>query len=397
MKIKHLFYLLLALPLAFAACEETPSGVENPANDPVLTLTSDAVMNFGAEGGEGAITFTLENEKEGLDVTASCAAEWVSDITVGNRVVFEVEANNGEARETKIVVAYGDQNFEVAVKQAAKAAKEYLYDEALAYSERISLAEYGFPYNYYLIAFYSADGNILLGAVIVGAEGEEILSAGTYTAANGGLLMEGFELYVGETEEYYFEGGDGTIVVGGDIEGYTFDIELTDADGQNFHFTYEGAVEAMDPTVGLPTEEVNMVAACFKAEYYGTEYSASHNYYVLLSDKGFDENGMLLPGGYYFKIDLFGIEPVIDEEGYLHIPQGTYNLDDNGDCADWEIGYLWSFCMKMNEQGGGYEFRENYESAKLVVSENGMYGEIVIKSGLFAITFEGEPKFYVGN
>ena len=105
---------------------------------------------------------------------------------------------------------------------------------------------------------------------------------------------------------------------------------------------------------------------------------------------------MLLPGGYYFKIDLFGVEPVIDEEGYLHIPTGTYTLDDNGDKGAWEIGYQWSFCMKMNEQGGGYEFKENYESAVLEVKEDGMYGEIVIKSGLFAITFEGEPKFYVG-
>jgi hypothetical protein len=105
---------------------------------------------------------------------------------------------------------------------------------------------------------------------------------------------------------------------------------------------------------------------------------------------------MLLPDGYYFKIDLFGIEPVIDEEGYLHIPAGTYTLDDNGDKGAWEIGYQWSFCMKMNEQGGGYEFKENYESAVLEVTEDGMYGEIVINSGLFAITFEGEPKFYVG-
>jgi hypothetical protein len=133
------------------------------------------------------------------------------------------------------------------------------------------------------------------------------------------------------------------------------------------------------------------------ATYLGTQYSDNHNYYFYLSDKGFDENGMLLPDGYYFKIDLFGVEPVIDEEGYLHIPTGTYTLDDNGDNGAWEIGYQWSFCMKMKEQGGGYEFKENYESAVLEVKEDGMYGEIVIKSGLFAITFEGEPKFYVGQ
>ena len=58
MKIKNLFYLLLALPLAFASCEETPNEVEKPVEKcPVLTLTSDATLSFGAEGGE-TITHT---------------------------------------------------------------------------------------------------------------------------------------------------------------------------------------------------------------------------------------------------------------------------------------------------------------------------------------------------
>ena len=238
MRIKHLFYLLLALPLAFAACELLPEPKPQPQpNQPKLTLTSSDTLEFSAEGGEAVITYTLENAVEGTELTATCEAAWVKAIA-SDKVRVTVEANEGEAREAKITVAYDTLSFDVTVKQAAKAAKEYLYDEAMAYAERYDLSEYGLPDNYFLIAFYSADGNILMGAVLLGAEGESILSAGTYTAANGGLLMEGFELYVGETEEYFFEGGDGTVVVGGDIEGYTFDIDLTNAKGQNFHFTY---------------------------------------------------------------------------------------------------------------------------------------------------------------
>ena len=67
MKMRHLFFMLLALPLAFAACEpteptndpnntETPDNPENPTKEPVLTLTSEVSMQFGAEGGEGVIT-----------------------------------------------------------------------------------------------------------------------------------------------------------------------------------------------------------------------------------------------------------------------------------------------------------------------------------------------------
>ncbi|MBQ1174019.1 MAG: BACON domain-containing protein, partial [Alistipes sp.] len=276
MKIKNLFYLLLALPLVFAACNETPDVPPTPEAKPSLTLTSDAVLNFGAEGGEAEITYNLQNPVEGTELTVACEADWVEAVA-GDKVRVTVAANEGEAREAKVVVAYGDLNFEVAVKQAAKAAKEYLYDEVLVYGERISLADYGFPDNYYLIGFYDESNQILLGVVIVGAEGESILSAGTYTAANGGLMMEGMELYIGETEEYFFEGGYGTIVVGGDIDGYTFDIELTNADAQNFHFTFEGVINGMNLTGNLPTEDVNMEATYLGGEYYGIEYSETYN------------------------------------------------------------------------------------------------------------------------
>ena len=125
MKLKNLFYLLLALPLAFAACEETPQtdepkpGPEN--NEPKLTLTSNATMDFTAIGGEGVITYTLENAVEGTNLEATCEAGWVLNLTVGETVTFTVPENEAtEAREAKVKVAYGDKGFEVAVKQAGK-------------------------------------------------------------------------------------------------------------------------------------------------------------------------------------------------------------------------------------------------------------------------------------
>ena len=127
MKLKNLFYLLLAAPLAFAACEETPEPEPQPepqpeVKEPKLTLTSDATMEFAAIGGEGVITYTLENAVEGTELTATCEAEWVANVTAGETVTFVVDENEAtEARETKVVVAYGELSFEVAVKQAAKA------------------------------------------------------------------------------------------------------------------------------------------------------------------------------------------------------------------------------------------------------------------------------------
>ena len=395
MKIKNLFYLLLALPLVFAACEKTPEPTPNQ-KEAVLTLTSDAVLNFGAEGGEAEITYNLQNPVEGTELTVACEADWVEAVA-GDKVRVTVAANDGEAREAKIVVAYGDLNFEVAVKQAAKAAKEYLYDEVLVYGERISLADYGFPDNYYLIGFYDESNQILLGVVIVGAEGESILSAGTYTAANGGLMMEGMELYIGETEEYFFEGGNGTIVVGGDIDGYTFDIELTNADAQNFHFTFEGVINGMNLTGNLPTEDVNMEATYLGGEYYGTEYTETYNYYLLLSDKGIGEDGYVIPYGTYYQVDLYGLEGEVDEEGYIHVPAGTYTFDANDTTAEWTMGNYYSRYSKVNGDGTAYDAQSGFEAGQAVVTENSLVLEVTIAGVKHTVTYNGAPKLYVGT
>ena len=396
MKIKNLFYLLLALPLVFAACNETPDVPPTPEAKPSLTLTSDAVLNFGAEGGEAEITYNLQNPVEGTELTVACEADWVEAVA-GDKVRVTVAANDGEAREAKIVVAYGDLNFEVAVKQAAKAAKEYLYDEVLVYGERISLADYGFPDNYYLIGFYDESNQILLGVVIVGAEGESILSAGTYTAANGGLMMEGMELYIGETEEYFFEGGNGTIVVGGDIDGYTFDIELTNADAQNFHFTFEGVINGMNLTGNLPTEDVNMEATYLGGEYYGTEYTETYNYYLLLSDKGIGEDGYVIPYGTYYQVDLYGLEGEVDEEGYIHVPAGTYTFDANDTTAEWTMGNYYSGYSKVNGDGTAYDAQSGFEAGQAVVTENSLVLEVTIAGVKHTVTYNGAPKLYVGT
>ncbi len=401
MRLRKLFFLLLALPLAFAACQKSSEAVDEPIDqDPVLTITSESVLNFDAKGGEAEITYTLEYATEGAQPTATCEAEWV-EVTVGNTIRVTVAANDGEAREAKIVVTFGPQDFEVAVKQEAKGAepeKEYLYDEELAFAERISLADYGFPDNYFLVGFYDETGNILLGVVIIGAEGESILQAGTYTAANGGLMMEGFELYVGETEEYFFEGGDGTIVVGGNIDGYTFDIDISNAEGQNFHFTFEGVVEDMElPANVLPTEDVVLEASFCEGEYYGTEYSDTYNYYLLLSDLGSDEDGYGKAGGTYYQVDLYSVEGTVDAEGYIHVPAGTYTFDANDTMAEWTLGNYYSGYFKINADGTAYEGKGAFEAGQAVVTENGITLEVMVGGVKHTVTYNGAPKLYVGT
>ena len=92
------------------------------AAEVAFTLTSDAVVEFGIEGGSGDIIYTLENTVQGKEVVASCDVDWITYKVFADdsKVSYTVAANEGDARETKIVVAYGTKSFEVTIKQAAK-------------------------------------------------------------------------------------------------------------------------------------------------------------------------------------------------------------------------------------------------------------------------------------
>ena len=124
MKLRNLFYLLLALPLVFAACE-TPGDDKTPEEPKVATLTvkTDA-KTFDAEGGSAIIAYTLKDAPEGAAVSVTCEANWVVDLDVTpSSVMFDVKANDSEeARETKVVISYEEQVFEVPVQQEGKEA-----------------------------------------------------------------------------------------------------------------------------------------------------------------------------------------------------------------------------------------------------------------------------------
>lgn len=110
--------------------------------EPSLNLTSASEMSFAAEGGNGEIKYELKNPVEGVELTATSEAAWITDITVGQTVTFVVTTNEAEAREAIVVVAYGDLNFEVKVKQVAKG-ETPAPDTTVFTAPRIAIEYYG--------------------------------------------------------------------------------------------------------------------------------------------------------------------------------------------------------------------------------------------------------------
>ena len=317
---------MLALPLAFVACNDP----EEPTTQAVITLTSEATMQFPAEGGEGVITYIGEFIGESKEVTgnfpvteyaveAYCDAEWVTDFVIGENIKFTVLANDGDARETEIDVKYGGKDaFKVTVKQAANGEDpkpEYAMDVKLAAAQRYASSEFGLSDSHFALAFADDTENVELFLLLVGAEGETVLAAGDYSSNTDRLLAEECEMYIWEpASEHTFTEGIASVAVDGDT--YTFDIELADEDAILYHFTYEGTVLDMVPA-DKPAPEA------FTPEKVVAEKFEAGNFMLQL----YFENGTR-----YHELDMF--DNVNPNEKYLS--EGTYKYSD-GTIGTWSV------------------------------------------------------------
>jgi hypothetical protein len=132
--MKKLFYLLFVLPFAVACGETEPAPDFKEAT---LELTSDAVMNFGAEGGEGIITYNLVRGDEMLDgmsghigqpspVILKTESEWITinkNESLLGSIMFDVAANDTTEERTGVITAkYTTASFSVTINQAAGSA-----------------------------------------------------------------------------------------------------------------------------------------------------------------------------------------------------------------------------------------------------------------------------------
>ena len=336
MKLRRLFFALLALPLAFAACEPEPTPTPEPEPGPepvkttVLTLTSEDSLDFTAEGGQGVIEYELVEETRNTPVPmpmveATCEVDWVTDITVAEDITFNVAANEGEARATKVVVTYGTQVFEVAVNQAAKAVEpdpkpEYEMDVTLAAAMRIPSAELDMPNNIFALVFIDDAESLELGVVLAGAADDTVLKAGNYNSESETLYADESALYLYDTDtEYAF--ASGSVAVSLDDDSYAFDIELAAADGKLYHFTYEGVVLDMEPT-DAPEPEV---FAPVKVEAYRSASWKLGNF----------ELDLYINDEVYHSLDMQ--DNINPNENYLS--EGVYSMD-NGGVTSWS-NFVW--------------------------------------------------------
>ena len=264
MKLAKLFLtsVLAICALAFVACEpDTP----NTPKEYALELTSDAVMEFPAEGGEGNIAWKLNEVtryspvEQPMPTFSTNAEEWIF-LSLRHPGAFEVKENAGEAREGVITVTYGDQTETVTIKQAGAAVETEAIEFAVAM--RMPSEDADLEDNFFALMFADESGETNLGLVLEGEVGDEVLAAGTYSH-DSGLLTDYSVLYINE-EELFLDAAVAEVAVDGDI--YDFDITLTADNGEEYRFVYVG--EVIDMVQEGPAEPVAFTPVVVKAERY---------------------------------------------------------------------------------------------------------------------------------
>ena len=339
---------MLAVALvAFTACE-TPEGPEG-GNDEVkgtLAVTEKSV-DMAFYGGEGVVNYTITDGEEGAKPTVTANQEWVNNITVADTITFNVDFNNvEESRVATLNVAYGEQSFDVFVRQAEGMAVDV---------EFVATALNG---EYYGTA-YSQDPNYFAILSKNGTTGWSDLYLDTYyrfdiyakqsTDANAPVLPQGVFAYdylnsgVGDTfGDFYsvrmetFQDGsyketkieDGVVIVTEN----KIEAILKMVDGKVHRVVYEGSLALGYIEVPAPdyystlTEDLifDHADGTIRLNYFGDYYGlGAANWTVSLVLPGQNINGD------YFMIDIVTNSDAFEASNIV----GTYNCVEEANAA----------------------------------------------------------------
>lgn len=129
----------------------------------------------------------------------------------------------------------------------------------------------------------------------------------------------------------------------------------------------EGNSTGSDDPITPGDYDVEVELSVAFGEYYGTMYTTTENYYIVLSDNGLDSDGYLLPNSVYYILDIYSNQSP-SSLSKIQIPAGTYRFDYSDSAADGTMGTYYSY-YSYTDEAASYEHA--YTDATLVVKADG--------------------------
>lgn len=378
--MKKFFSCLALLSLVFlTACEkENPT----PAQDPTQLAKP---------------TLTVENVTEdGFTVVWSA---------VENAAAYTVLLGDNSTTQTETSKVFADLEpgtYTVKVKaNAAQGSKDYLdsdYAEATATIEAAAPAELTFEFEVSeittstaLLTVYPSDENAayyfdnMSKAEFEAYDDpneirEMIVEVYAEMGAEEGLTLE-------ETLELMSSIGEDSWMPSG-MEANTEYVVF--AFGWNFDGTFTTDIQYETyRTLSNTGSDGEFLASMVVGDYYGNMYTPDWgNYWIFLTDGGFDEFGVPAPNSTYYRLDLYA-ELATDLEN-IKVPVGTYELDPTNSYAMGTMSAEYSAYWQTDGYGDAIDDGYRFDSATLVVTEEGMTLTAVIDGKEHVAVFEGD-------
>ena len=220
---------------------------------PAPKLIIDSANNeFEYEGGNGEIAFHVKNAVEGVEATASTAAQWIKIDSCSNGIVaYTVALNDVEAmREASIDIVYGDLKQEVKIKQYFKG-----YDPNVTYAtfNIIEVRATATSSNTWDLILFEEDpilGEMFTRISVKLPEANGFyITEGTYSMADGSILRNNSNVETTGNSYYRYNGSgaaitDATLTMNIDKENEKahFYGKFNTADGE-YTFEWNGAVD----------------------------------------------------------------------------------------------------------------------------------------------------------
>lgn len=422
--MRKLFYLLLALPLAFAACTEKPAPepAPEPQPEPQPDPKPEYVMDmaFAAAARIPSADVELEDTDYQLCFVDDAELYEFSLLLSGEDAVltageYESESADLYNIETEALVEFAEGNvtvglegdtytFEMVLADAEGALYRFTYEGVVLDMEPAEKPE---PqvFNPVKVEAYRADswdlGNFELDLYINDELYHSLdmqdtinpnnghLTAGVYSMAEGAIsewsnfvwdIETGEGAYITDAEITITHFEDGTTNLKGYFESEYGDHLNIDWTGVVDGFTFGGET----PEPPTPGEDIVFNATFFGGEYYAPEGDVTtHNYYFVLSDVVVDGE-YAVEGATYFYFDLYNTE--FNET--ITIPNGVYTFDPTDSCDNLTAGayYTYGFYKQDSETAIWYI----PASGTVTVSDNKIVAEFVLEDGRKAtITYEG--------
>ena len=347
--MKRFYYLLLAgLAMVMVGCSDDDSDNNGKVAVTGISVTP-STLNL-TEGQTETLTvevlpadatdksYTWSMNSDGIVVVSDNS---VTALAAGEVILTATTTDGSHTATCTVTVAAAPQEYDITLEASQVMATYYGTQFSNSGEENyyVILSDLGLDADgyalanghYYIIDLFSdAAPNDLNNITIP----EGTYTIGGYAETTAGTFTSDYSRYqdTSETSGYSAYFTDGTVTVSYSGSNLVVDAVLVDELGSTHHVTYNGPCDVLDDTsLGGDYEDITFTADDCYADYYGTQFSVGgeQNYYVILSDLGFDAEGYAQIGGHYYTLDFFSDVAPSDMSNIV-MPEGTYTLGASG-------------------------------------------------------------------